>query len=433
MNHSSGRTFLVAAVLSVVLGACGSTTGGSGSPGSHPTGPVVIAAFNPFSGPDASFGPEILVSCNAAAQLINNVGGINGQHLNCVSSDTHGDPADAVAAAEKLIATTTNLVGLIGPSSDEALATSPIFEHAHIPMFADTGQAAYDKTPLQYFWRVTAADDAKGNAMAIWAIRQGYKHAAAVFGNDAGAQADVPALKAAYAKLGGSMDTSLNVALDQASYRTEIQQMLAQQPQVIFTETDPQTAATFLSEVVQLNHTLLPTIGTETSFQAPYVQAVTQSVGNDQLSANFVAVQPYAPATGDAYQIFKTAELAAPGASASDLSTYAADPFAMSYYDSVNIMALAMVAAGTSDPATYNKFVSKVTASTQGATKVYSFDQGRKALARGQSIQYVGASGDITFDAFHNSSGSFQVARLNAAADAAPLGVVTAADIAKVR
>ncbi len=432
MNHRSSRALLVGAVCAVALGACGSTGAGPAQ-SSHSTGPVTIAAFNPFSGPDASFGPEILVSCNAAAQLINKAGGINGQQLNCISSDTHGDPADAVAAAEKLIATTSNLVGIIGPSSDEALATVPIFEHAHMPMFADTGQAAFDKTTSQYFWRVTAADDAKGNAMAIWAIRRGYKHAAAVFGNDAGAQADVPALKAAYTKLSGSLDVSLNVALDQSSYRTEIQGMLAQHPQVIFTETDPQTAATFLNEVVQLNGSLLPTIGTETSFQAPYVQAVTQAVGDAQLSTHFEAVQPYAPASGKSYSIFNAAELAAPGASATDLATYAADPFAMSYYDSVNIMALAMVAAKSTDPTTYNRFVTTVTTPSSSATKVSSFDEGRTALAQGKQIQYVGASGAIAFDAFHNSSGSFQVARLNAAADAQPLGVVTAADIAKVK
>jgi branched-chain amino acid transport system substrate-binding protein len=423
------RQWMGGAVALVVLAGCGSgTTPASSS--SQPTGPVVIGVFNPFSGPDAAFGPEMIVTCNAAAALIDAAGGINGQHLSCSSTDTHGDPADAVAAANKLIATTSNLVGVVGPSSDEALATTPIFEAAHIPMFGDTGQAAFDKTTLQYFWRVTPADDVKGNAMAIWAIKQGFKSGAAVFGNDAGAQSDIPALKTAFAKLGGSMVVNDNIALDQSSYRTEVAAMLALQPQVIFTETDPQSAATFLSNVVELNHSLLPIIGTDTSFQPPYVQAVTQAVGAAALQANYVAVQPYAPTTGAGYDTFKTAELAAPGASASDLQTFIVDPFAMSYYDSVNIMALAMVAAKSTDPATYNPFISKVTTPGSGVVQVSSYQAGKAALAQGKQIQYVGAGGLIVFNAHHNSTGAFQVGPLGTSG--AITGVVTAADIAAV-
>src|ERR1019366_4926262 len=161
-------------VLSLAASACGGGGGATPAP-SHSTGPVTIDVFDPFSGPDASFGPEEVVGCQAAASLINAGGGINGQKLNCSSTDTHGDPADAVAAATQLLATASNLVGLIGPSSDEALATVPIFESSGIPMFPVTGQAAYDHTTEKYFWRITPADDVKGNAMAIWAIDHGYK------------------------------------------------------------------------------------------------------------------------------------------------------------------------------------------------------------------------------------------------------------------
>ena len=261
----------LALVLSVVPGA--------GAASSHkPKGSsLVFAEFNPFSGPDAAFGPEMVVACDAAVLLINQDGGILGHPGTCKGFDTHGDPADAVPAAEQMIATTSGLAGVIGPSSDEALATVPILNRADVPMFADTGQAAFDKTTDTYFWRVSPADDVKGYAMAIWAHKKGYTRAAVVFGNDVGSQSNVPTLVHAFELLGGKVVSNLRVALDATSYRTEIESMLATHPQVIFTEEDPATAATFLSELASLDHSkLLPVVGSEVTLEAPWIQAVSR-------------------------------------------------------------------------------------------------------------------------------------------------------------
>ena len=92
-----------------------------------------------------------------------------GHKINCQAVDTRGDPADAVPAASKMLATTTNLVGLLGPSADEAQATVPVINAAKIPMFADTGEAAFDRSKYTYFYRLTPADDVKGYALAQWA------------------------------------------------------------------------------------------------------------------------------------------------------------------------------------------------------------------------------------------------------------------------
>src|SRR5215469_12684476 len=247
-----------------VAAACSSAGGGGSTPAT-----LVVGEFNPFTGPDAAFGPEIVGGCIPAARLINASGGALGHHVSCVQEDTRGDPADAVPAAQKMMATETSLIGVLGPSSDEALATVPLLNGGHVPMFVDTGQAAFDRSKYSYFWRITPADDVKGYALALWAHQKGYTRAAAIFGNDVGAQSDVPTLLTAFTKLGGTITYKKPLALDQTSYRTEIESMLAGHPQVIFTEVDPQTGATFLSELQQL-HGLIPVIGTEVSLQAPW-------------------------------------------------------------------------------------------------------------------------------------------------------------------
>src|SRR5437588_8037773 len=228
---------LAAAVGAVVLAACGnSSAGGSG----HDTGtnPLVYAAFNPFSGSDASFGPEEMAGCIPAAAAIQAAGGIlNHKKVSCKAVDSRGDPADAVPAAQSLIASTGGLQGIIGPSSDEATATVPLFNRAHIPMFGDTGQAAFNHSNFQYFFRITAPDDAVGYAMALYAHQKGYTRGVGVFGADISSQGTAPTVEAGFKKLGGSI-MEQKVPLDQASYRTEVLQLAAYKPQVIFTEAD---------------------------------------------------------------------------------------------------------------------------------------------------------------------------------------------------
>src|ERR1700747_672624 len=99
------RRAAILAVSSLLLGlaACGShssTSGSACSSGSSGTGPLTFAVFNPFSGPDASFGPEQLAGCIPAAAAINAVGGILAhKKIVCKTADSRGDPGDAVAAA----------------------------------------------------------------------------------------------------------------------------------------------------------------------------------------------------------------------------------------------------------------------------------------------------------------------------------------------
>src|SRR5215467_3939871 len=132
--HSSSRA-PAACLLAVLLtlAACGSH--GSSSARTSGTGALTFAVFNPFSGADASFGPEEIAGCIPAAAAIVKAGGIlHHATVTCLASDSRGDPADAIPAAEKLIATTSGLVGIIGPSSDEASATVPLFNRAKLPM-----------------------------------------------------------------------------------------------------------------------------------------------------------------------------------------------------------------------------------------------------------------------------------------------------------
>jgi ABC-type branched-subunit amino acid transport system substrate-binding protein len=427
------RTFaaLVAfVVLVAAIAGCGSSSSTSASGKDTGTNPLVFAAFNPFSGPDASFGPEEMAGCIPAAAAVQAAGGIlNHKTVSCKAVDSRGDPADAVPAAESLIATTGGLMGIIGPSSDEATATVPLFNRAHIPMFADSGQKAFDHSTFPYFFRITAPDDAVGYAMALYAHDKGYTRAAGVFGADISSQGTAPTVAAGFRKLGGTIMLQ-RIPLDQSSYRTEVLQVAAFKPQVVFTEADPQTDSTYLAELRQLYH-LVPIIGTNGTNQPPWFKAVGGAIGSNNLLNYYGGAQPYAPLTGAAYQEWRK-ELAAVSTKVPQpVTQWQSDSYSMSYWDNVNLMALAAEMAKSTNPQVFTPYIVKVTTPKPGAVVVHSFAAGKQALLAGKQIQYVGAVGPIVFDQWRNSPGQFEIVRADTALT--PIATYTAQQVQAAR
>jgi branched-chain amino acid transport system substrate-binding protein len=298
-------------------------------------------------------------------------------------------------------------------------------------MFADSGQAAFDHSNYQYFYRLTPPDDAAGVAMAVYAYKQGYRKGAAVFGNDLSSQGNVPNLLTAFKALGGTMVLNQTLTLDQSSYRTEVQALIAAKPDVIFTEADPQTDAAYLSQLQQLG-TLIPVIGTQPTIQPPWAAAVGGAIGKGNLAKIFAGAQPYAPSAGPAWDAYNTALLTL-GAQIPQPDQWSQDPYTETDYDAIVIMALAMVMANTPDPTFYNKYVTQVVAGGPGATEVHSYKEGIDALAAHKTIKYVGAGGPVIFDKYRNSTGAFELVGYAADGSYPHLDTVSAVDVEKYR
>jgi ABC-type branched-subunit amino acid transport system substrate-binding protein len=248
-----------------------------------------------------------------------------------------------------------------------------------------------------------------------------------VFGNDIGSQAGVPTLLKGYSELGGQMVLNQKIALGQSSYQPEVEQLIAAKPQVIFTETSPQTNATYLAELQQLGH-LIPVIGTDVTIQPSWFTAMAGAIGKPALSQYFVAEQPYAPPSGAGWQVYNK-DLLASG-SVPKPAQWSTDSYTMTYYDSVIVMALAATAVKSTSPAVWNASIPAVTTASPGAVVVHSFAAGVAALHAGKKIDYVGAAGVIDFNKWHNSGGGFEIAAYQPSGDLALVSSITAAELA---
>lgn len=385
-----------------LLAACGTsstTTGGLGS------GPLLVGVIAPFTGADAGLGPAYYAACLPASLTINNNGGIGGRKVSCQQFDTRGEPADAVPAANQMIASNSNLMAVVGCTSDEAATVAPIIDRAHIPMFCMTGQSEFNKTKLQYFHRLVPPDEFDAYAMVGSAIfgpgHAPYKRVALVFGNDIGSQAFVQPATNALTKLGSTITINQPIALGASSYRTEVSAMLATHPDIIFTEALG-SAGTYLKEVKQQNGKTIPFMGTSATIDPVWFEQVKDAIGIDDMLANYSAVDLGVTFSGPGYQEFLTQLTASVPKFAASLK-YKQRGSTLHLYDGINMTALAMVAANSSDPKVYNPKIKEIANGGSGATVVNTYGDGVAALKAGKSIRFVGAGGETNFNQYNNS------------------------------
>jgi branched-chain amino acid transport system substrate-binding protein len=411
VHNAVARRMAVAAcaVAAVALAACGSTSSGGGSGGS---GPLTIADLAPFTGPDANLGPIYLASCFGATRAINNAGGVLGHTVNCKSVDTRGDPADAVPATRQMFASTKNLALVIGVTSDEAASVVPIINANKTVVFSMTGQSEFDSTHFDYFYRLVAPDLDESYAMVAIAQQKHYSKIALAFGNDIGSQTFVQPAVSAVKKAGMTLVDNETLDLHATTFRTEAAKIVAAHPDVILTEALGATAASFLSEVKQLNGgTMIPIIGTSATIDPAWYSSVAGALGAGTLTSNYVADNLVVESTGPAYQVFSQNLLAEKGkvGNTGNFNTYLTAPGAVHLYDGINLAALAMIEAKSTAATVFRPFVEKIGNGVPGATVVTSFADGVAALKAGKSIRYIGPGGPTNFDSFHDSTGLFEV------------------------
>jgi len=426
---------LVALSLAAALAACSSSPSTGAGASSHST--LIFADVAPFSGVDAALGPIYLVSCTGATNAINAAGGILGHKVACMSKDTRGEPADALPAVGSLLANTKNLELVIGCTSDEAASVVPLLNQKKTVMFCMTGQSEFDHVKYPYFYRLVPPDLAESYAMTVIAQKLGYSKIALAFGNDIGSQTFVQPALAAIAKAGLHVVANVTLDLKATTFRTEAAKIVAAHPDAIMTEALGNADPTLFAEIKQLNNGhMIPLIGTSAAISPVFYTASAKAVGAAQFAANFHADNLVTATSGPAYDAFTKALLAVKGkvsgAQTGNFTTYFTAPGAVHLYDGMNLAALAMVAAHSTDVAKWKPWIAKIGDGVPGAVVVNSYAQGLAALKAGKQIRYIGPGGPTSFDPYHDSPGIFQIDTYSPTGAVVVAGSISAAQLRAV-
>jgi len=405
-RQTRGRAGALALAVAIALAMTACSSSSTGAKGTTTGGTLTIAMVEAFTGPNSIDGIAAAAGCYPAARVVDESGGVLGHQIQCVPVDTRGDPTDAIPAVEKLIATTSGLVGVAGPESGTAAALVPILTKAHIPMISQNGLSLFDHNTDPYFWRNYPADDVGGVALAYWAHHLGYNRAALFFDNSTAAQGSVPDLLRTYQRLGGKVVINLSVPPDDTSYGSEIHRLIQAHPQVIFTESDPQTDATAFGNMTTFG-AHIPIFGTNATVIPQWLKAVGKTLGNASMATYYRGVEPYEPNFPGTH--FFNQALLADAKQVPQPSQWLGQQYSTAPFDGLIISSLAMTAAHSTNPAVFNKYILSVTAPGAGKTVVYSYKAGVAALKAGKKIQYVGAGGPTIFNRWHDANGEYGV------------------------
>lgn len=396
---------LVAGLLVVGLGS--GSAAASKPPTARPAAASKLteAVITAFTGPESFIGGVLTAGTYPAIWAINHNGGVLGHAFGVQTVDTRGDPADALPLVERFFGSASNLVGVVGPDGATANQLTPLFNSHHVTIISDAGSSNFDHTPYKYFWRLIAPDPVNGLAMAQWAAQKGYKRIALVFGTDTTAQTDLPGIMYGVKHLHLNVVSNISVTPDQPTYQSDAAQLLAAHPQVIFTEEDATTAGTFFGDLAQLG-TVPPIIGDSGTIELSWMQAVAHSIGLSTFASVYSGLTPQPAPTTAAHGVWVNALNHSKVSVKAPVTQWYNEPYAEAVYDGVTMQALAMVASRSTNPKVFNPYILKVSEPGKHKVTVYSFAAGKAALLKGKQIRYVGVSGPIAFNKWHNFYGN---------------------------
>jgi branched-chain amino acid transport system substrate-binding protein len=382
----------------VVAGA--SLAAASAAPGlalAQTGGTFRIGSLCPVTGGGSSYGSGMQKAIELAIAEVNAAGGAGGRNLEVFAEDSQTKPEAAVLAAKKLIEV-NKVQAILGTwSSGVTLAVMPLTDAADIIQMNTSGAPAISTQDTKdLVWRFQATNDAIGAAFAAAAEKRGFKHPATMAFNNASGIGNTEGFKKVWTKKGGKIAASVVYEPNRPSYRTELQQVLAQKPDVIVMGSYLPDSTIILREWYQS--------GQDVKWILPGWAAnpeLVKALGNEVVEG-VISVDTVSNENAASYKNLDLQYRKAMG------KPIASNVYAAMTYDMVVCLALAMEAAGRN--ATTVQVNAKLReVSNPAGTAVYSFAEGKKLLARKQKINYEGASSRLDFDKYGDVSPDFGV------------------------
>jgi branched-chain amino acid transport system substrate-binding protein len=186
MRSRQGPAVAFVVASSLVLTACGGDSGGDGDGGSDAEPYRIMLS----AGEEASFGSDMLVTGNvcaeAAVDVVNEDGGINGRQIELIQSPDNADPAAALTALNEQIAEQKPDAYLVSSGSGVSAAVAEALDRNDI-IFADSANipATNDPENNPYAFHLAAPQSAIAESFAVELEEQGYESVAILRGNSA--------------------------------------------------------------------------------------------------------------------------------------------------------------------------------------------------------------------------------------------------------
>lgn len=397
--------------LAVLVSACG---GSSSSSSQSARTPLTLGLEAPFTGARAVLGQGMQVGAKLALAEINASGGVLGHPLQLAVQDDAADPADAAPAAATLI-NVDHAVAIIGPPALTAGVVLSQAQKARIPMFCWGGGSQFDNNTNPFFFRMSPSDSEQGDAMVVFAHSKGFSRISLAFGASSASQSLVPPILAAAKKLNITVVANVSFTAGQSSYRSEISNVFAGNPQVILSQFNEVTAGTVFGEVNEQGLLSTPWIGSNLWYTSTFFQSLGAKVASGNI---YLTNSSAAGGLGSArfLSLLQSKDNLKAPPNGSEFA-----------YDGIMVWALGADQAGGWDWPTIRSGI--LTNSGPPGTTTGTYSEAYKLLQQHKKIDWQGAGSSTQFDKYDNVFGPFDLLKYTSTGSTTTGGTLSAQQI----
>lgn len=344
---------------------------------------IAVGSLTPNTGGGGPFGPNITASHKRVADAVNASGGILGRQIRVYQENSETNPETAVRAADKLI-NVNGVSAILGTwSSSVTLGVMPKCQAAGVVQMctssssdipvADEKGLVFNFQPLSPIWGRAIGNLVKARGIENYGLM--------ALNNDF-----TRSMMDGFIEIVGTdalLIEPFYYNAQQSSYRSEVTQLIANNPQAVFIPSYVTDFTAVYKELFRQGYegTVITTsLSTGTQFK--------DAVGN--ASEGIIHGFPVPAINSSAYKEYL-------GEAGLEDTGSVQHPFGTAGRDQMTTLLLAMEKAGATDGQSLAKAVWDVTTG-EGKTVVYNLADGLVALRAGEEINYSGASGSIEFD-----------------------------------
>lgn len=363
---------------------------------------IVVGHLSYHSGPFAEVGPFFDGITDFTLDLINEDPPL-GRKMVAVHQDI-GTIGEA-QAARKLIESVGAEV-LLNPAHEYASYRDWLLQYLKdhdLPLMPSVHGGSIEReiggTPEEPIFRGAPMDSAQSVAAVLQAKAEGSKRVVLLATEIAGSQLQMEAAIKAAEAIGLNVVDTINVQPELTSYRSEVSRIVNANPDTLLLFSQAEDGGTIVKQTAEAGMSLL-IIGTTEWLQDAFPKTATMSAIEQHKE---VWISGFSYVEGPAWDFY------APLWRASKYAQHAQpeNSYALEYYDVLNVTALAIEAAGTTDASVWAKHVREVAMAP--GKKVYTYKEGVEALRAGEEIDYSGVTGEFDYTETGVVSGAFGI------------------------
>ncbi len=342
--------------------------------------PIKLATLTPLTGAGGSYGPSMAKAAAAVVEEVNKAGGMLGRRVVLVSEDDQTNPEAGVRAARKLI-DVDKVAAIMGTwASSVTTAVAPLCWESKTFLCTVSGADSITQLPHQgYLVRTQPNSTLQVTRSGEFMLSLGAKKVFTMIPQTPFTQSTFDLMGKVLPK-GGATHQGLIYDDKKTTYRTEVDQALRAQPDMIFAAGYTPDTVVLLKDIYRAGFK-----GKIIGFGYSINQKLLDQIGQPEVVEGVYTYAP-SPAEGSAaYEKVKAA-----------VGSAKPDPYTCQVYDHANLVLMAIANAKAASGEAIKDNIRKA----QGGGKpVDNAVDGIKAIAAGEKVDYNGASGPCDFDA----------------------------------